>query len=213
MNKYTFPFNSCEMPSKNIISQPYSAFINIVLCFIVLYYLLKSDTPYSRLFLFSVFLFNAFHTFSHLTHIKSEWNIQFLLTHFSAIFASVCLFLLFQKITKRNLDPMYLYLLGFLYIMDVVLIMYDVSHIYNIITFIVILSLAMILYYPYTSSKIQTNIKYIIGLSFVTLFLQIIELKYCKKMLEFIPGFPVHSIVELSSFVPIILLCRTFYKL
>lgn len=213
MNKYTFPFNSCEMPSKDFISQPYSTTINIVLCFIVLYYLLKSDNPYSRLFLFSVFLFNAFHTFSHLTHIKSEWNIQFLLTHFSAIFASVCLLLLFQKITKRNLDPMYLYLLGFLYIMDVVLIMYDVSHFYNIIIFIVILSLAMILYYPYTSSKIQTNIKYIIGLTFVTLFFMIIEVQYCKKMLEVIPGFPFHSIVELSSFVPIILLCRTFYKL
>ena len=27
MNKYTFPFNSCETPNKKGIAQPYSAFL------------------------------------------------------------------------------------------------------------------------------------------------------------------------------------------
>lgn len=213
MNKYTFPFNSCEIPNENSVSQPYSTSINVILCLLILYYLSKSENFYSQLFLFSVLLFNAFHTFSHFTHIKGEYNIQFLFTHFSAIFATLCLLLLFQKMTSMKLESSYLYSLILLYVIDTLLIIYGVSHIYNIILFIIILSMIMILYYPYTPTKVQTNIKYIIGLSLITLFCQIIEIQYCKKMLEFIPGFPFHLIVETSAFFPILLLCKTFYKI
>ena len=213
MNKYTFPFNSCETPHENSVSQPYSTCTNIILCLLIIYYFYKSDNFYSKLFLFSILLFNLFHTFSHFTHIKSEYNIQFYLTHFSAIFATVCLLLLLQKMTNQSLKPYYLYLLILLYIIDVTLIIYGVSHIYNIILFIILLFIIMILYYPYTSIMVQTNIKYIIGLSMITLFCQIIEVQYCKKMLECIPGFPFHIIVEISAFFPILLLCLTFYKI
>jgi hypothetical protein len=213
MNKYTFPFNSCEIPNENSVSQPYSTSINVILCLLILYYLSKSNNFYSQLFLFSLLLLNTFHTFSHFTHIESEYHIQFLLTHFSAIFGSLCLLLLLQNITGRSLDLYYIYVLSLLYFIDVVLIMYDVSHIYNIILFIIILCMIMILYYPYTPTIVKTNIKYIIGLTLITLFFMIIEVQYCKKMLEFIPGFPFHSIVELSAFFPITLLCKTFYKI
>lgn len=212
MNKYTFPFNSCETPSMNSGSQPYSTSINIVLCLIIGYYFSKSNNFYSKLFLFSVLLFNAFHTFSHFTHIKNEYNIQFLLTHFSAIFSTLCLILLLQKMTNQYLDSYYLYLLISFYIFDIILIIYNISHIYNIILFMFILFFVMLFFYGYLSGKIQRNIKYIIGFSLIVLFFQIIEIQYCKKMLEFIPGFPFHSIVELSAFFPIILLCRTFYN-
>jgi hypothetical protein len=213
MDKYTFPFKSCEIPTGKGISQPYSTTVNIILCLLIFYFLLQSNHFYSTLFLFSVFAFSAFHTFSHFTHIESKYNIQFLFTHFSAIFATFCLLLLFQYITKRSLHPVYWCGLGFLYILDMILIRYGVSHIYNILLFVVILFMIMVLYYPYTSIQIQTNIKYIIGLSLITVFLQIIEVKYCKKMLEWVPGFPFHSVVEISAFFPIFFLCNTFYRI
>lgn len=41
---YTFPFNTCEIPNETGIAQSYSAFLNLISCFIIIYFLSKTKT-------------------------------------------------------------------------------------------------------------------------------------------------------------------------
>jgi hypothetical protein len=211
MNKYTFPFNSCEIPQKNGIAQPYSTTINLFLCSIIIFYLAKSNNNYSRMFLASVLIFNIFHTFSHFIHISFFTNGQFYLTHFSAIISTFFFILLLNNITKKNLFQWQIWLLLLLYIFDLILIILNISHIYNIITFLLLLFLIMIFYYGFLSGKIKQNIIYIILFSLIVLFFQIFEIFHCQFILENF-NFPFHIMTEISACIPIYLLCVTFYK-
>ena len=213
MNKYTFPFNSCEIPQKNGIAQPFSTTINLILCCIIIFYLLKSNNLYSRLFLSSILIFNIFHTFSHTLHVKIFKNGQFLLTHFSAIISTLFFILLLNHITKKKLLPWQFYTLLFLYIFDIYLITQKFSHIYNIITFLIILFLIMIFNYHLLSGKLKEKIIYIIFLSAVVLFFQIFEIFNCQYILENFKNFPFHIMTEISACIPIYLLCNSFYKI
>ena len=209
---FTFPFNTCEIPNKDGIAQPHSTIINTILCIIIFLFLLNSNNLYSRLFLFFFLLFNIFHTFSHAIHISSIKNIQFLLTHYSAIISSFFLFCLLSNITKYTLKPYQMIGLLFLLFFDEVLIFYDVSHIYNIIFFLIILFSILIFFYKYLSKKIQQNIKYIIGFGFLALVIDIIEILFCQSLLQKYGNIPFHSILELSAYIPTILLCYSFYR-
>jgi hypothetical protein len=210
---FTFPFNTCEIPNKDGIAQPHSTIINTILCIIIFLFLLNSNNLYSRLFLFFLLLFNIFHTFSHAIHISSIKNIQFLLTHYSAVLSSFFLFYLLSNITKYTLKPYQLIGLLFLLFFDIILCYYDVSHIYNIIIFLIILFSILIIFYKYLSKKIQQNIKYIIGFGFLALVIDIIEILFCQSLLQKYGNIPFHSILELSAYIPTILLCYSFYRI
>jgi len=210
---FTFPFNTCEIPNKDGIAQPHSTIINTILCIIIFLFLLNSNNLYSRLFLFFLLLFNIFHTFSHAIHISSIKNIQFLLTHYSAVLSSFFLFYLLSNITKYTLKLYQLIGLLFLLFFDIILCYYDVSHIYNIIIFLIILFSILIIFYKYLSKKIQQNIKYIIGFGFLALVIDIIEILFCQSLLQKYGNIPFHSILELSAYIPTILLCYSFYRI
>jgi hypothetical protein len=213
MNKYTFPFNSCEVPQNKGVAQPYSTTINFILCGIIIFYLLKSNNLYSRLFLASILIFNIFHTFSHTIHIKFFKNSQFLLTHFSAIVSTIFFLLLLNHITKKKLMNWQIYTLLFLYLFDIYIITQEVSHIYNIIIFLILLFLIMLFNYNYLSGKIKQSIIYIIFFSSIVLFFQIFEIFNCQYILKNFNYFPFHIITEFSAFIPIYLLCNSFYTI
>uniref|UniRef100_A0A6C0HI29 Haemolysin-III related n=1 Tax=viral metagenome TaxID=1070528 RepID=A0A6C0HI29_9ZZZZ len=213
MNKYTFPFNSCEVPQNNGVAQPYSTTINFILCCIIIYYLLKSNNLYSRLFLVSILIFNIFHTFSHTTHVKNFKHSQFFLTHFSAIGSTLFFLLLLNHVTKKKLMNWQIYTLLFLYLFDIYIITQKVSHIYNIITFLILLFLIMLFNYSYLSGNIKQSIIYIIFFSAVVLFFQIFEIINCQYILKNFNYFPFHIITEFSACIPIYLLCNSFYKI
>ena len=213
MNNYTFPFNSCEVPQKNGIAQPYSTTINFILCSVIIFYLLNSNNLYSRMFLTTILIFNIIHTFSHTIHLNFLKNGQFFLTHFSAIGSTLFLLLLLNHITKKTPLQWQIYILLFLYLFDIYLVTQGVSHVYNIITFLILLFLIMIFYYKHLSHNIKQNIIYIILFSSIVLFFQIFEIINCQYILKNFNYFPFHIITEISAFIPIYLLCSSFYKI
>jgi hypothetical protein len=211
MNKYIFPFNSCEIPQNNGVAQPYSSFINIILCLIIIFFLINSNNIYSKLFLISLLIFNIFHTLSHSIHINN--NSQFMFTHASAIISTFFLFFMLEYITKKKINFKELFLLLLLYVFDIYLINKNASHIYNIIIFMLILFSIFIFYYDFISNNLKKNIKYIIFFSILTLFFQIFEILYCKKILEQFNNFPLHIITETFGLISITFLCYSFYKI
>jgi len=212
MNKYTFPFNSCEVPKKNGIAQPYSTAINIILFAVIFLFLLQSNNIYSTLFLTSILVFNIFHTFSHVIHLDNYGNLQFLLTHFSAILSTIILITLLSHIVKKNINLWYFCILFLLYFTDILLVIYNSSHTYNIAIFMIILLSIMLYFYKFVSNTIKTNIIYIIFFGFIVFSVQIFENFNCHNLLLNYDNFPFHILTEITSFIPIFLLCYTFYK-
>ena len=174
---------------------------------------MKTNNIYSYLFLTLILIFNVSHTFSHTIHIKYFNNVQFLLTHYSAIVATIILILLLNHITKKNLTNQHIYILLLLYLLDTYIIIVEGPHIYNIIIFLILLLLIMCFNYTYLSQTLKQNINYIIFFSGIALFFQIFEILNCEYILKNYNYFPFHIITELSAFIPICLLCKTFYKI
>jgi hypothetical protein len=99
MNEYTFPFNTCEQKTDDsIFAQPYSAIANIITCFIILHFLLKTKNTYAFLLLLSILAFEAFHAFSHMIHIPGTMQIN--ITHSLAYFINFAFLLFFYNYVK-----------------------------------------------------------------------------------------------------------------
>ena len=208
MNSYTFPFNSCETPRNN--SQPYSTTVTAIISMIVMYYFIVAKTFPSKLFFFSLLIFNIFHTLSHYVHIENLKNTQFLITHYAAIFSSFTLLYLFYKITNF-VPPVYVSLLFILlYSFDTILAFFQFSHIWNIATFVIILLSICFCYYNHLNSAMQENLKWVAALTLLTLLIQILEINFCQLFLKNYPDIPFHLLVEISGGFAIYFLCKTF---
>jgi hypothetical protein len=70
-----FPFNTCEVRG-DIVDQPYSASINIVSCIILLYLLTQAIHIEIQFFILSLFIFQAYHAYSHLFWNENEYSLQ-----------------------------------------------------------------------------------------------------------------------------------------
>ena len=70
-----FPFNTCEVRGE-IVDQPYSASINILSCLILLYLLSQAKHIEIQFFILSLFIFQAYHAYSHLFWSKNENSLE-----------------------------------------------------------------------------------------------------------------------------------------
>ena len=99
MSDFIFPFNTCETPNTEGIAQPYSVIFNLLNCIIVFVFLLKTTNYYTSVLLFSIFVFELFHTFSHVIHI--EGTIQTNIVHILAYFINFSFLYAFYSYTKQ----------------------------------------------------------------------------------------------------------------
>ena len=70
-----FPFNTCEVRG-DIVDQPYSASINVLSCIILLYLLSLAKHLEIRLFIASLFVFQAYHAYSHMFWNDNEYSLE-----------------------------------------------------------------------------------------------------------------------------------------
>ena len=70
-----FPFNTCEARG-DIVDQPYSASINVLSCIILLYLLSLAKHIEIRLFIASLFVFQAYHAYSHMFWSDKEYSLE-----------------------------------------------------------------------------------------------------------------------------------------
>ena len=193
---YLFPFHTCEKPNSSGIAQPYSAFLNLVSCVIILYFLSKTKTTYARLLLVSILFFEIFHTFSHSIHIPN--NSQIIITHILAYFVNFCyLFALYQYsgVFPDNYFLLYLSLV----------IAFDI-YAFHSLPFVFYLSSQFLIfmslfsyYYGYFSNEIKERIPLLYGLTLLVLLLFINESYNCKQMLDFCHWFPFHIFIEIAA--------------
>jgi hypothetical protein len=70
-----FPFNTCEVRG-DIVDQPYSASINVLSCIILLYLLSLAKHLEIQLFIASLFVFQAYHAYSHMFWSDNEYSLE-----------------------------------------------------------------------------------------------------------------------------------------
>jgi len=209
-NSYTFPFDTCETPNKKGIAQPYSVLTNIISCCIILYFLCYTTHFHTFLLLFSLFIFEVFHTFSHFIHIKGK--LLYTLIHIAGFFVNVSFLNFMYHYTQQFPNNYYLLFLVGIIIVDIYCF-FNLSFIYFLLTQILLFFAILCYYYPYLSSQIKYNIHLIILFIFIIYICFLNEKINCKRMLKTFPNFPFHAIIEVLGIIPIYLLVSTFYNL
>jgi hypothetical protein len=210
MNKYIFPFNTCEKINKNGISQPYSTLFNLINCLIIFYFLLKTKKKYIFILLLSILCFQLFHLFSHMFHIKS--SMQTNVIHFITYLINLSFFYVFYCYTKKI--PRYEF-----FIFLLLLICFDIySFFYLSMVFYVlsqsIIMISLLLYYFSSLPKfIQTSIYQIIFVVVIIMLLLVNEKYNCNQMMSIYPDFPYHILIEISGIILFYIICSNFYKL
>ena len=210
MNEYIFPFHTCEKPNKIGISQPYSVFFNLISCFIIIYFLLKTKNYYSFCLLFSILLFELFHTFSHSIHL--DGTIQITITHLLAYLVNLSYFITLYHYSHVFPDFFFLFYLFLVILFDIYAFHYLDFIFYLTTQFLLFVSL-FIYYYNYFPPSIKNKIPYLFYLTLFILLLFINERNYCKKMLDFFPSFPFHIFIEITAIIVVYIICNIFYKL
>jgi len=210
MNEYIFPFHTCEKPNQSGIAQPYSVFFNLISCFIIFYFLFKTKNNYSFFLLFSILLFELFHTFSHSIHLIG--TIQITITHLLAYLVNFSYFVALYHYSKIFPHTFFLFYLFFVILFDI----YAFQHLnfvfYLTTQFLLFVSL-FVYYYSYFPASIKNKIPYLFSLTFFILLLFINESYHCEKMLDFFPSFPFHIFIEITAIIVVYLICDIFYKL
>lgn len=207
---YTFPFDTCEKPNKNGIAQPYSVFLNLLICTMIATFLQKAKSVQSKILLITILIFELFHAYSHYKHVSG--SIQINITHLLAYFMNFAFLFLFYKSTNHFPNDCFLLWLLFLVFLDLYLV-YNYSFIYYLISMSLIYISLLCYYYSYFSEEIKNKIYYIIFMIILIILLFINEKKNCKKNLEKYPDFPFHVIIEFNGLILFYIICDTFYKL
>jgi hypothetical protein len=210
MNEYIFPFHTCEKPNKIGIAQPYSVFFNLISCFIIFYFLFKTKNNYSFFLLFSILLFELFHSFSHSIHLNG--TIQITITHLLAYLVNLSYFIFLYNYTHVFPYSLFLFYLLLVILFDIYAF-HNLNFIFYIATqFLLFISL-FVYYYSYFTPSIKNKIPYLFLLTFLILLLFINEQQHCEKMLDFFPHFPFHIFIEIVAIIIVYIICSIFYKL
>ena len=210
MSKYTFPFSTCERPQKNGLAQPYSVLFNCIICIIVVYFLFQTKNKYSFFLLFSILLFELFHTFSHSVHLNS--TIQTNITHLLAYLVNFAYFITLYNYSHQFPSSLFLGYLAIIIIFDLYAFN-KLSFMYYLTSQFLLFFSLFIYYYRYFSKSMKSRIPIIFGLVFLVLLLFLNESMNCEKMLKLFPHFPFHILIEMSAVVIAYNICKVFYLL
>lgn len=205
----TFPFDTCEIPQKNWMQQPYSVLVNLGIISIIFYYISKTKTWPQFSVLFSLLLFELSHTFSHFIHIPGR--IEFLVTHGLSLVTLFSIFFLFYSQTNRYPPDTVMSIIAMLVALDAWVIYQKMAFTFNILTVLIIFFLILGFYYFYLPADKKKTIFHLILASLFFLVIEFNETYRCQQMLDWFPEFPFHILVELSAVLPVYLICRLFY--
>ena len=208
--EFTFPFSTCEKPNKKGIAQPYSFLLNIFSILIILYFLCFTRKLYNFLLLFSLFAFEAFHTYSHFIHLPNSLQVNII--HPISYFLNIFYFLVLYKHTHVFPKPWFLLFLTALFILDLYFFLF-LPFIYSFTSFFAIFFAILFYYYRYLSKIDKSYITQIgiVGLAILVLFYN--EKINCAQMLSLSPEFPFHVMLEIFGLAAFFLVSRFFYDL
>jgi len=211
MNKYIFPFNTCEKPNNNsFIKQPYSVILNLISCIIIIYFLTKTKRWYAQILLLVILLFELFHSLSHLIHI--DGTIQIKITHILAYLVNIAYFFALYMHTKILPNLLFTIIIIMIIIFDIYAFNY-LGFIYYLTTQFTLFIVLFLYYYKYLDESIKNKIPLIIFLTLIVFLLFVNEVFNCEKMLSIYPNIPFHTLIEAVGILFVYNISNIFSKL
>jgi hypothetical protein len=194
-----FPFNTCEARG-NVVDQPYSASINILSCIILLYLLSQAKNPEIQFFIVSLFLFQAYHAYSHMFWSDNEESLE----HVYIIHAItyIIIIALITAISFISGKPPNIPIILAVIILDIYILMNYIGTVYNAVSGINIWVVVLIT--GLWNVKLPAVVKQLLPILLI-LFVVIIALffneKYnCEAMMNAYV-FPYHIAIEIFGLI------------
>ena len=182
--KYTFPFNSCEKSNNNGIAQPYSSFVNLINCLVIIYFLVKTNTNYAFFLLISILCFELFHLFSHSIHIPG--STQTMVIHTLTYLINIAFFYAFYSYTSKIPSTLFIVYLIALIGLDIYALLKLPIFYYVATQSIVFISL-LFYYFEWLPVFVKESMYSIVACISVILILILNEKYNCKRMLKQFP--------------------------
>ena len=194
-----FPFNTCEVRGE-IVDQPYSASINVVSCIILLYLLSQAKHIEIQFFILSLFIFQAYHAYSHMFWNENEYSLQ----HVYIIHATsyIIIIALITAISFISGEIPYIPIIFAAILLDIFILYNYIGTVYNAISGINMW--VIILITGLWNVKLPEIVKQLLPI-LLMLFGVIIVLffneKYnCDSMMNAYP-FPYHTAIEICGLI------------
>jgi hypothetical protein len=204
---FIFPFSTCEKPNKRGIAQPYSFIINLISICIILSFLFQVKNIYSFFLIFSLLIFECIHTFSHIIHLPNY--IQMNIIHFFAYIVNLCYLLAFYNYTHKAPSILFICLLIILIIFDIYSFLF-LSFVFYFTSSLLIFFSIIVYYYNYIPKNQRNYIITILSLGVLIMFLFYNEKFNCKNMLNYLPNFPFHGLIEIAGLAIFYFICKFF---
>ena len=194
-----FPFNTCEVRGE-IVDQPYSASINVLSCIILLYLLSQAKHIEIQFFILSLFIFQAYHAYSHMFWNENEYSLQ----HVYIIHATsyIIIIALITAISFISGEIPYIPIIFAAILLDIFILYNYIGTVYNAISGINMW--VIILITGLWNVKLPEIVKQLLPI-LLMLFAVIIALffneKYnCDAMMNAYP-FPYHTAIEICGLI------------
>ncbi len=206
LNKYIFPFTTCEPKSNNsLIAQPYSFSINILAC-LVLFYLLCQDYKISiKLIIIAILIFEIWHAISHAIHLPNINYMRIIHYLFYLIIASFVYYIYDHNPNNFINLPFYIYLVILLALIIDTYLLFWIQGGYSVISGILLFVIILISFWGLLPNNIKLKAPVLLFLIFLGIILFINEYYNCERMMSIIP-LPYHALVEIVVFTSFIVL-------
>lgn len=205
---FRFPFTTCEKNTKGVISQPFSATVNAITFFALLFLSFWAKTISVRILLISFAAFEAWHTFSHMKHV--EGNIQTNIIHILAYFMGFATLYAILYLSKNDLSKFSSFLLVSAIIIDVYFFVY-VKGVWSVLSGLVVFAVIVFGNYGLLPNFFKEYVPYLIT-GVILLSIVIANEAYnCEKMMIY-KNLPYHVAIEIIGFALFISLSLLFLK-
>ena len=206
---WTFPHKTCEAVRKHQwVEQPYSCFMNILSSLFLFYYFLIAKTFWTKSVIFSFFLFELFHAYSHAQHLKGQTQVRVI--HLLSYLFNVCLFFCLKQ--NLPIPRTKLFFLLFVLILDVSVFLFSEHKIFQVLTGFLLLISIVVVFLP-TMPRQERQFFVVLVVLGVLITLQIMmESMYCETWMSWHP-LPYHIVIEFMGLIAFILLAHILVRL
>ena len=194
-----FPFNTCEIRG-DIADQPYSAALDILSCFILLYLLSQARHIEIQFFILTLFIFQAYHAYSHLFWGENEYSLVNVYTiHSISYLIIIALVIAISFITKQ---PPNIPIISAVILLDIYILYNYMGTVYNAISGINIWVVVLISgLWNVRLSAVVKRLLPILLMSFVVIIALFFNEKYnCEAMMS-VYQFPYHIAIEIFGLI------------
>ena len=190
-----FPYNTCEVRG-DIVDQPYSASINILSCLLLLYLLSQARHIEIQFFILSLFIFQAYHAYSHLFWGDNEYSLV------NVYIIHACSYLLITAISFITKQPPNIPIISAVILLDIYILYNYMGTVYNAISGINIWVVVLIT--GLWNARLPAVVKRLLPIllmSFVVIIGLFFNEKYnCDAMMS-VYQFPYHIAIEIFGLI------------